>query len=141
MVYDYDDDSEIPDFSEFRDELIEELMCSALFQQKTGIKFNMLKIPVVMPPCLLGKKVNSEKLKKTIMEKEFSFEDETIMKFQQLVEKKVIKINSIKDLTVKQLEAFGAQLGILGQKKSGEMLKVDLINLSNIFLGGQVVYI
>ena len=137
MVYDYNDDSEIPDFSEFRDELIEELMCSALFQQKTGRKINMLKIPVVMPPCLLGQKVNSEKLKKTIMEKELSFEDET----QQLVEKKVIKINSIKDLTVKQLEAFGAQLGILGQKKSGEMLKVDLINLSNIFLGGQVVYI
>ena len=51
---------------------------------------------------------------------------------------KEIKISRIKDLTVKDLQDYGAKLGLLKKKKSGELLKIDLINLSNIFLGGQV---
>ena len=59
------------------------------------------QLPAIMAPCLLGKKVNSENLKKTIMEKEFTFKQETIELFQELVEKKIIKINGIKDLQTK----------------------------------------
>ena len=35
MVYDYDDNSDIPDLDRFTEELIEELLCSALFQHKS----------------------------------------------------------------------------------------------------------
>ena len=36
MVFDYDDDeSEIPDLPQFTDDLIEEVLCSALFQHKS----------------------------------------------------------------------------------------------------------
>ena len=143
MQYDYSDDSEIPDFSDFKDGLIEELLCTALFQQKSKRVFNMLKIPVLMPPCLQGNKVNNDCMKQTIMEKEYTYSDETLKTFQEMVEQRVIKISSIKDLTVNELQELGAQLGLLskkkGAKKSGEVLKVDFINLSNIFLGGQVL--
>ena len=99
----------------------------------------MLLLPVLMAPCLMGRKVNNERLKKTIMEKQFTYSDETIQNFQGLVENKEIRINGINELSVKQLEAFGRKLELQHDKKSGEMLKHDLINLSNIFLGGQVI--
>ena len=35
MVYNYEDESEISDLSQFTDELIEEVLCSALFQHKS----------------------------------------------------------------------------------------------------------
>ena len=140
MIYDYDDMTEIPDFSLFKDELIEELLCSAMFQHKSNKKFNMLKIPVLMPPKLMGRKVNSESSKKTIMEKEYSYSEETLLKFQELVEKGSLKIGRLGDLTKKELDALGATLGLASKKKSGEFLKLDLINLSNIFLGGQVIF-
>ena len=43
MIYDYEDDSEIPDMDTFTNELIEEVLCSAFFQVKTkkvGHKIN-----------------------------------------------------------------------------------------------------
>ena len=99
----------------------------------------MLKLPALMAPCLLGKKVNSETFKKTIMEKQFTYKDETIQSFQELVENKELKINGIKDLSGKEIEDFGAKLGLSHDKKSAEVVKIDLINLCNIFLGGQVI--
>ena len=75
------------------------------------------------------------------MEKEFTYKEETIQIFQDLVEKKELKINGIKELSVKELEDHGAKLGLLHDKKSAELLKIDLINLSSIFLGGQVIFL
>ena len=142
MEYNYDDESEIPNLDKFKDDLIEDVLSTALFQHKTDKKYNMLQIPMLIPNCLLSKQINNEKTKRTIMEKEYEFADETLQKFQEMVESKEIKLTGIKDLTVQELQGFGARLGLLskkkGEKKSGEMLKIDLINLSNIFLGGQV---
>ena len=88
MEYNYDDLSEIPDLSKFKDDLIEDLLSTALFQHKSDRKYNMLSIPLLMAPCLLSKQVNNEKMKQTIMEKEYSFTEETLQKFQEMVEKK-----------------------------------------------------
>ena len=96
MVYDYEDDSEIPDLSEFTEDLIEDVLCSALFQAKSEKSYNMLKLPPIMAPCLLGKQINSENLKKTIMEKQFMYEAKIIEAFQKLVESKELRINSIR---------------------------------------------
>ena len=93
-----------------------------------------------MAPCLMGKQVNSENMKKTIMEKQFMYRDETIELFQNLVENKELKINGIKDLNAKELEAFGVKLELSHDKKSTELIKIDLINLSRILLGGQVIF-
>ena len=50
----------------------------------------MLKLPLLIPPSLTGKQVNNERCKKTIMEKQFEYSDETIQTFQELVEEKEI---------------------------------------------------
>ena len=98
----------------------------------------MLALPSIMAPCLLRKQVNNERLKKTIMEKQFEYKEETIQIFQDLVERKEIRINGIKDLDAKDLGALGTKLQLMHGKKTGEMLRTDLINLTNIFLGCQV---
>lgn len=138
MVFDYEDEGIIPDLNEFTDELIEEVLCSAFFQHKSEKKFNMLKLPSLIAPCLLREQINNEREKKTIMEKQYEYTDETIDLFQDLVQKKEIRLNGIKDINAKELGVLGAKLKLSHDKKSGEMIKIDLINLSKILLGGQV---
>ena len=72
------------------------------------------------------------------MEKQLQYSEETIQAFQDLVEKKEIRLTRIKDLSGKERKDLGIKLKIMDERKSAEMLKNDLINLSNIFLGGQV---
>ena len=142
MEYIYEDESEIPNLDDFKNDLIEDVFSKALFQQKSDKKYNMLKVPLIMPNSLLSKQVNNDKTKKTIMEKLYTFAPETLKNFQEMVEKKQIKLSGIKDLTVQELQKIGDKLGLLSnkkaEKKSGEIIRNDLIKLTNIFLGGQV---
>ena len=138
MVYDYEDTKEILPLAEFIEDLTVEVFCSSFFQMKTEKKFNMLKIPSLIAPCLTGKQVNNESSKKTIMQKQFQYSNQTMQYFQELVEKKEISINRIKDLSGKERKEIAKKINIFDERKSSEMLKNDLINLSNIFLGGQV---
>ena len=46
MVYDYEEMSEIPDLAKFTDDLVEEVLVSAFFQQKSD-KENLPKLKLV----------------------------------------------------------------------------------------------
>ena len=140
MEYDYEDGSELPDLQTFKNRLIEDLFKSAFFQHKNDQKYNMLKLPILAAPSLLGKQVNNENKKKTLMEKTFEYEEETLATFISLVDNKELKINSIAEITVAKLKDLAQQLGIYHKDKTGEIIRTDLINLSKIFLAGQVVF-
>ena len=140
MEYNYDDDStEIPDLEDFKQEMIEDLFLSVFFQEFSKKTYNMLKLPIIIPPALLGEQINTEQAKKTLMEKEFSYTDETLEAFMELVENKEIKINGIHDMKAPELKDLAEKLGIYDPKKSSELLKIDLTNLAKIFIGGQVM--
>ena len=138
MEYNYDDSSEIPNLEDFKEELIEEILMSVFFRKKSDHKINMLKLPIISAPSLLRKQVNNDILKQTLMEKEFSYQPETLQTFMSLVDSKVIKLNQISDLTVSELTHLSKQLDIYSAKKSGEVMKNDMINLSKTLLAGQV---
>ena len=139
MEYNYDDDSaEIPDLEDFKQDLIEDLFLSVFFQEFSKKKYNMLKLPIIIPPALLGKQTNTEQAKKTLMEKEFSYTDETLEAFMELVENKEVKVNGIHDMKSQELKDVAEKLGIYDPKKSSELLKIDLTNIAKIFIGGQV---
>ena len=138
MVYDYDDDAEVPELENFKQDLIEDLFLSVFFQQSSKRMYNMLKLPIIIPPALLRKQVNNEKAKKTLMEKHFLYTDETLGTFIKMVETKEIRINRIPDMTTQELKKVSEKLGIYDAKKSSELHKIDLTNLSKIFPGGQV---
>jgi hypothetical protein len=138
MEYNYEDTSGVPDLEDFKEDLIEDIFKSVFFQHKSDQKYNMLKLPIIMAPCLMRKQVNNDIGKKTLMEKEFQYEAETMETFMRLVESKELKISGISELKVPELNNLSKQLGIYVAKKSGELMKIDLINLSKIFLAGQV---
>ena len=140
MEYDYEDASEIPDLQAFKESLVEDLLKSAFFQQKSEKPFNMLKLPVICAPSLIGKQVNHEQMKKTLMEKIFEYEEETLKTFITLVDNKELKINSIADIPIPSLKNFTRQLGIYHADKTGAIMRTDLNNLAKIFLAGQVLF-
>ena len=74
MEYNYEDDlKDIPDIQDFKEELVEDLLKSAFFQHKSGKKYNMLTLPIIAAPGLIRKQVNNDILKKTIIEKAFTY--------------------------------------------------------------------
>ena len=138
MIYDYDDSSRIPSLSEFVDEAVEEMLCTALYRHSSHKKYNMLKLPLIMAPCLLREQINNEHLKKTIMEKQFDYSAETFREFENMVSSGTLKINEIHTMSIQDLKQMGELLNLMHGKKTAELLKIDLINLSNILIGGQV---
>ena len=140
MVYDYDDTSEVYSLEDFKTNLVEDLFLSVCFQQKTQRKYNMLKLPIIMAPSVLRKQVNSDWTKKSLMEREFTYTEEALAHFIKLVETRRVKINSISDLTSAELSELSREIGVYDAKKSAELMKIDLINLSKIFLAGQVIF-
>ena len=129
MEYNYSDTSDVPNLLDFKERLVKEILHSVFFQEKSGQKYNMLKLPIISAPRLIRKQVNNDVKKKTIMEKEFNYTEETLKTFMELVDGKELKINRISDLTLPELKVL-----------SGEIMKIDLINLSKIFLAGQVCF-
>ena len=102
MEYNYEDDAEVPNLEDFKKDLIEDIMKSVFFQQKSEKKYNMLKLPIIIPPAILRKQVNNDISKKTLMEKEFSYTEETLQSFMELVENKEIRINRVKEMKASQ---------------------------------------
>ena len=138
MEYNYEDTAEVPDLHTFKEELIEELLKSAFFQHKSDKKYKMLKLPIIAAPGLIRKQVNNDYQKETLMEKEFKYKEDTLAMFQTLIDSRELKIGTISDLKLPELQAYSKRLGIYSDKKTGEIMRIDLINLSKIFLAGQV---
>ena len=136
MVYNYDDAAPIPDLETFRAELVTDLLMSVFFQHRSEMEIDMLRLPLIMAPDMMNKTVNNEASKKTIMEKDFSYEKETLEKFQAMIDSKEVNIKSVGDLSSNHLKDIVNKLGIYHSKKSNEMMKTDVINLSKIILGG-----
>ena len=135
MKYNYDIEAPLPDLQTFISNLVTETLVSVFFQQPMDLEIDMLRLPLIVAPAMTGKMVNSEAGKKTLMNKDFKYEEETLEKFQELIDSKEVNVKSIGDLTNKDLREIANKLGISHSSKTNEMLKIDLVNLSKIILG------
>ena len=77
-------------------------------------------------------------MKQSIMERKFSYNEENLGTFIELLDKKELDITRISELPGRELTRLAKKIGIYNEKKTGEIIKIDLHNLSKIFLGGQV---
>ena len=60
MVYDYDDTSDPPDLESFKQKLVQECLRRSFFQNEPNKIYNMLKLPLIIAPSVLGKQVNTD---------------------------------------------------------------------------------
>ena len=80
MIYNYEGNDSIPDLETFRQELLIEVLMSTFFRHISEKNIDMLRLPVIMAPCMMRQSINSEALKKSIMEKEFSYDRDLLEK-------------------------------------------------------------
>jgi hypothetical protein len=60
MVYDYTDQSDPPDLESFKLELVQECLKRSFFQNVPMKTYQMLKLPLIIPPSLLREQLNSD---------------------------------------------------------------------------------
>ena len=66
MIFDYEDESNIPDLESFKIDLVLELLKRSYFQKVPRKTYNMLKLPLIIAPGLLREQVNND-IKETIV--------------------------------------------------------------------------
>ena len=64
MILNYQDQSPIPAFNDFKHELVEDIFRQAFIQEKKTKTFNMLKLPTIISPRILRKLSIQRLLKK-----------------------------------------------------------------------------
>ena len=117
-----------------REELLVDLLMSMFFQHQPDKEYDMLHLPPIVAPSMLGNAVNNDMSKKTLMENEFKYEQDTLKKFQELIKKKEVNFKNVGNIDKKRLKEI---IGLYNSSKTDEMMKTDLVNLTNIILCGQ----
>ena len=139
MIYDYDDDSEPPDLEVFKKELAQTTLKKSFFQKEPPKTYNLLKLPLIIPPSLLGQQINHDIKKRTLLEKKNEFSKDTMAELAKMIDKKEINILGIQDLNAEQLIEVAIKLKLeQPRKKSSTNLRNELTHLVKIFLAGQV---
>ena len=73
MIYNYEDESDPPSLESFKADLVQTTLKKSFFQNEPAKQINMLKLPLIIAPSLLGQQINNDTKKKTLLEKEFEF--------------------------------------------------------------------
>ena len=138
MKFDYDDKSKPPNLQEFKVILIKNLMKRAFFQNEPKLVINMLKLPIIIAPSLLGSQTNHDAEKKSLLDQTITYEPATFVKFTEMIDKGKIDILNIDKLDLTELKSLGRELNLkkVGEK-TGLILRNELINMSKHFMSGQ----
>ena len=133
--------SDPPNLEEFKLRLINTLLRQSFFQNDTVKPINMLKIPLIISPCLLSKQVNNDTKKKSLLDKTVVYDKSTFREFHQLIEKKEINILGIQDMNLDELNDVMTKLKVPVGAKNASMLRNELNNMSKHYIAGQVLAI
>ena len=60
MIFDYEDTAEPPNLNEFKVEVVKTSLKRSFYQKEPPKTYNMLKLPLLIAPSLLGKQVNND---------------------------------------------------------------------------------
>jgi hypothetical protein len=131
--------SDPPNLEDFKLRLINTLLRQSFFQNDPVKPINMLKIPLIISPCLLSKQVNNDTKKKSLLDKTVVYDKNTFREFHRLVEKKEINILGIQDMNLGELNDVMTKLKVPVGAKNASMLRNELNNMSKHFIAGQVL--
>lgn len=125
---------------EFLDQLSSQVIRSSFFHNEPKQKINLLKLPIIMPSCLLGKMENTEIRKKSLMNCYHKYTSDVFTRFVKVVSTGQLNILGIEDLAKSspdKLKQIAKGIGIRVKKKSNAVLVEELNSLAKVFLAGQ----
>ena len=137
MKFNYDDQSEPMDLHSFKNMLLKKLMKRAFFQNEPKLDINMLKLPLIIAPSLLGSQVNNDVEKKSLLDKTIVYKPEVFTKFTEIIDNGQIDILGIDDMNKAAVVSVGKELGLEVSGKSAVGLRNELKNMSNHVMAGQ----
>ena len=88
LKFNYKDNSDPPALEDFKTQLILHLFKTAFWQNEPRLDINMLKLPIIMSPGLMGNPVNNDVKKDSLMDKTFKHSAETFRTFLKMVDNK-----------------------------------------------------
>jgi hypothetical protein len=88
LKFDYKDMSDPPALADFQTELILHLFKTAFWQNEPQLSVNMLKLPIIMAPGLLGKQVNNDVKKDSLLDKSVQHSSATFREFTKMIDNK-----------------------------------------------------
>ena len=138
LKFDYDDNSEVMDLQTFKKLLLKALMKKAYFQNEPKLEVNMLKLPLIIAPSLLGKQVNNDNEKMSLLDKTVNYKPEIFEKFIEMVDDGKIDILGIDKMGKKATLSIAKGIGLeVTDKTSLVVLKNEIKNMALHVLAGQ----
>ena len=100
LVFDFEDDSDIPELYDFLDKLVNQVVRSAFFQNEPKDIVNLLKLPLIMPNGLVGKMINTESSKKSIMNNVHHYKSSVFTNFVKMISTDQLNILAIDGMSL-----------------------------------------
>ena len=113
---------------------------SAFFQNEPKDKVNLLKLPLIMPNGLVGKMINTESSKKSIMNNVHHYKSSVFTNFVKMISTDQLNILAIDEMAMKNpqhLRKIAKEIGIKVKDKSNVVLAEEMTALAKTFLAGQ----
>ena len=98
----------------------------SFFQNEPLQEYNMLKLPIIIAPCLLRKQVNNDVEKKSLIDKTIIYKKETFSNFHRLVQMKRINILNIHKMTYAELREVMDALEVPVGDRNATLLRTEL---------------
>ena len=96
-----------------------------------------------MPTCILGKMVNTEIRKKSLMNTYQNYKSDVFNRFVKLVSTGQLDILNLEELAKSapdKLKKIAKEIGVHTKKKSSTVLLEELNSLAKVFLAGQGMF-
>ena len=97
----------------------------------------MVKLPLIMPNCLVGTMVNTDSQKKTLFNKTKKYKDDILANLLRMVSEKRLDVLKLDKLDKDEIRHVAKELGMTITKKSKTFLLEEIKAVSRIFLAGQ----
>jgi hypothetical protein len=88
MKFDFKERSATPSLQDFKFKLMQHLYKTAFWQNEPPMEINMLKLPIIMSPGLLGGQVNNDVMKDSLLDKSIQHSKATLREFVKMVDNK-----------------------------------------------------
>ena len=112
----------------------------AFFQNEPKDIVNLLKLPLIMPNGLVGKMINTESSKKSIMNNVHHYKSSVFTNFVKMISTDQLNILAIDEMAMKNpqhLRKIAKEIGIKVKDKSNVVLAEEMTALAKTFLAGQ----